>query len=285
MKFDRTPKLAAAKAALPSFLLIGATKCGTTSMHDWLSRHPQVFMHPWKEMRFFLPEGQWQKGPEWYARQFEARGSASAWGEASNAYMRGVEHEGIPRRVAQLLPEARFIYLVREPMARMRSHYRHRLVTGREWRSFAEAVQADPAYVDTGLYGTELARWQAHIDPSRILVVPFEALALAPRPWLDRVTTHIGVSPAPDLEFQAHNVSNRRRPLPRPLRRLGALPALRPVLKQLGKTLPAQRSGRTPAVSHFVLPPQIAQDVATRFAADRSVLEQLVGPHITGAWS
>lgn len=284
MMIDRSRKDAGLKAALPTFLLIGATKCGTTSMHDWLSRHPDVFMHPWKEMRFFLSAGRWDAGPDWYARQFADRGTARAWGEASNAYMRGAEHANVPQRVAQLLPDARFICIVREPMARMVSHYRHRIVTGREWRSFDDAVLVDPAYVDTGLYGAELARWHAHVDASRILVVPFEGLAADARPWLDRVATHLGVDKATHVAFQARNVSDRRRPLPSPLRRLGAWPAMRPALKRLGKTLPTWGSGMMPTPSDLTLPPRIARDVAARFAADRVLLERLAGPQTTGAW-
>lgn len=280
---ETAPARSRTDAALPGFVIIGAAKCGSTSLHAWLSRHPQAFMHPWKEMRFFCDAHRWHEGPDWYAAQFAGRGAARIWGEASNAYTRGTEHGEVPARLAALLPAARLIYVVRDPMRRLISHYRHRLATGREWRSPAEAIRADPAYVDTGLYGAELARWIPHVAPERILVVQSEALFADPGPQLARICNHLGVDAAPDLPFHARNVSAVRHVLPRPLRRLSAFPSLRGGVKRLSRyRFPFAAGLGDVSVD---LPPELAAQIAGRFAADRLLLERYAGPNITKGWA
>lgn len=81
---------------LPNFLITGATKCGTESLFRFLSDHPEVFMHPRKELRFFTEEHFWGNGLEWYQRQFSASGDARAVGESSNSYTRDPSTGGPP---------------------------------------------------------------------------------------------------------------------------------------------------------------------------------------------
>src|SRR5688500_14395940 len=106
-KLDRTD-------SVPSFLVIGATKCGTESLHAYLSRHPEVFIHP-KELRFFTREFNLERGAAWYRDQFSGAGSARATGEGSNAYTRDPVYGGVAARIQRALPSVRMIYVIRHP--------------------------------------------------------------------------------------------------------------------------------------------------------------------------
>jgi len=272
--------------ASPSFLLIGSTKSGTTSLHDWLSRHPDVFMHPWKEMRFFCEAERWSRGVGWYRGELARRGEAAAWGEASNGYTRRGEHPGVPERVAALCPDIRLVYVVRDPMRRLVSHYRHRLATGIEWRGPEEAVRADPAYVETGLYGWQLAAWRAVFPAERILVLQSEALFADPPSAIDRLAAHLGVTPHPELAFRAENAAADRRAVPAGLRRQSALGPLRGAVKRAFMNLPEPLRARAPlSAAPVTLPPDLRADIALRFAEDRRRLEDLAGAEVTRGWA
>ena len=262
---------------LPDFLVIGATKCGTTSLHDWLSRHEEAFVAPWKEMRFFLPGYRWERGMDWYAAQFAAAGDARACGEFSNGYGRGAEHPGVPARVAAALPGVRLVYVVRDPMRRLASHYRHRRVTGREWRDAAAAIREDPAYVETGRYGAEIERWLPHVPRDRLLVLRAERIFADPAGELARLARHLGLALRPDLPFRAENAARDRRPMPRALARviggLGAWGAGR----RVARGLPAWASGPMRASDlAFDLPRGLRDDLIRVYEADRAVLARHV---------
>src|SRR5437016_1007207 len=108
---------------MPSFIVIGAQKAGTTSLDSYLRTHPQVAMSSVKETNFFVEERAWGKGRRWYEGLFDAAGTATAVGEASPTYSMFPLFAGVPERMARLLPEARLIYLVRDPIERIRSAY------------------------------------------------------------------------------------------------------------------------------------------------------------------
>lgn len=262
---------------LPGFLVIGATKCGTTSLHDWLSRHDEVFVSPWKEMRFFLPGHRWERGMDWYAAQFAQAGDVRACGEFSNGYGRGAEHPGVPARVAAALPDVRLVYVIRDPMRRLASHYRHRIVTGREWRDPAAAIARDPSYVETGRYGAEIERWLPHVRRERLLVLRAERLFADPVLTLDRLARHLGVTPRPDLRLRAENAAADRHPMPRPLARaIGAAGAWE-TGRRIARALPswARGPGRASDVP-FALPRDLRDALARIYDADRAVLRRHV---------
>jgi hypothetical protein len=265
------------RGRLPDFLVIGATKCGTTSLHDWLSRHDGAFVSPWKEMRFFLPGHRWERGLDWYAAQFAAAGAAQSCGEFSNGYGRGAEHPGVPARVAGALPGVRLVYVLRDPMRRLASHWRHRIVTGREWRDPAEAIAADPAYLETGRYGAEIERWLAHHPRDRLLVLRAERLFADPRTELARLARHLGLAERPDLPLRRENAAADRRPLPRPLRRAIGAAGAWGMGRRLARGLPdwALGAGRASEVP-FELPAPLRARLLDVYEADRAVLRRHV---------
>ena len=179
--------------SLPNFLVIGAMRSGTTSLFHYLRAHPQVWMSPLKEVEFFIEEGNWWRGLDWYRRRFGDRSKALAIGEASTAYAKYPEHLGVPERIAACLPDVRLIYLVRDPIERIRSHYEHRVHVGSERSPLQEAVVREPSYVNCSRYGLQLERYLEWFPRERILVTTSEELRTSREKTMQRVYEFLGV--------------------------------------------------------------------------------------------
>lgn len=145
---------------VPTFLLLGAAKCGTTSLAHYLSQHPDVCFSKPKEPIFF--EAEWEQGLDHYWRTYFHgwRGEAAVGeGRTWNLYLPFV----VPR-IREALPEARLVALLRDPVERVHSHWWHRHSRGQEPLGFAAAVEADRARIERGegFEGDEGARrWKA----------------------------------------------------------------------------------------------------------------------------
>lgn len=281
MKHPMTQDEPSAPGRLPDFLMIGATKAGSASLHAHLREHPQVFLHRRKELRFFSADHHWRRGPAWYAEQFAEAGDAPAVGEASDAYSRHPIHPGVPERAASVVPGARLIYLVREPFARLESHYRWRLSTGCEWRPPHEAFLADRSYVAASLYGLQLAQWLRFYPPESLLVLRCEQLFAEPKAQLARVCEHLGVEFDPRRPFRRENPTRERRAVAGPPRRMSRDRAGHPM----------RRSGEMMALSTFglgasaasapcALPDALQDEIAALFEEDRALLRDIAGPEI-----
>ena len=173
------------RATLPSFIIIGAMKAGTTSLADYLRGHPDVYLPRVKELNFFVdqvtdPEDvrvrNWHRGVAWYARQFRDGTDRRMRGEASPNYTKMSTAPGTAARMASVIPEAKLIYLVRDPVERIASHHRHLVAAGRERRPLDEAVATSPRYLDPSMYTKQMAEYRNHFPSDRILVVVAEHL-------------------------------------------------------------------------------------------------------------
>ena len=172
--------------ALPNLVVIGAMKCGTSSLHYYLGLHPEIQMSREKELNFFLEAHNWPLGLEWYrswfAPQYKVRG------ETSPGYTAHPQHAGVPERMHALLPHAKIIYLVRDPADRLISHYLHNLTEGKEARPLAEALR-DPYnhYMQRSRYARQLERYLAFYPMSQILVLKQDDLRAQRQATLARV--------------------------------------------------------------------------------------------------
>ena len=166
-----------AKGNLPNTIVIGAGKCGTTSLHYYLSLHPEIHMSAEKELNFFITERNWHEGIDWYRANFQT--AARILGESSPGYTAYPEHQGVPERMHAIVPDARLIYMVRDPIDRMISHYIHEYSIGREHRPIQETL-ADPEanqHVLTSNYLLQLNQYLKFYSKSRILIIPLEHLS------------------------------------------------------------------------------------------------------------
>jgi hypothetical protein len=187
---------AARSDPLPNFLVIGAMKAGTTSLFRYLEPHPEVFMPRLKELDFFIAEGNWGRGIGWYRHQFRQAGQrAVAIGEASPTYSKYPQFDGVPERIAGAVPAIRLIYVVRDPVERIRSHYSHRVLVGSESNPIEVAVSEDPSYLDCSRYAMQIGRYMDWFDREQLLIVRSEDLRSRRTETLSGVHRFLGVDP------------------------------------------------------------------------------------------
>ena len=233
----RTAARRAAGGALPNLVVVGGLKCGTTSLHHYLNLHPEVEMSRPKELNFFVAELNWPLGPEWYASHFSGR--APVRGESSPHYTNRPRFEGVAERMRSVLADARLVYMVRDPIDRMLSHYLHNVGGGYDDRALADAfADPDSAYVTRSRYFFQLEPYLEAFGAERIeIVAPRGAEARppghdAPRVRLPRRRPRLQLGAVRARVGDRHRQGRRALPAdgpggaaPRPA---GARPQLRP---------------------------------------------------------
>jgi hypothetical protein len=200
--------------SLPTFLVIGAMKSGTTSLHRYLDAHPQVFMSRPKEVNFFNSPQNWRRGVSWYGRHFAGvPEGVVAKGEASTNYSKHPEFPGVPARIATVMPSVKLIYVLRDPVERMISHYRHRVATGRERRSIDGALLHDPIYADASRYFVQIEQYLEYFSLEQLLLLTSERLRNDRITTVQRIWEFLGVDqgfvPA-NLGQEFHGSSGKR---------------------------------------------------------------------------
>jgi hypothetical protein len=178
--------------ALPTFVIIGAQKCGTTALHSYLARHPEISMSRPKELDFFVAEKNWDKGLEWYRHRWNGP-EKPVRGESSPNYTAYPNFKDVPERMAELLPDVKLIFMVRDPIARVRSSYIHAYSNAAEDRPMREAV-LDPAraYVWRSRYHAQLSRFLEHYPMERVLLLEQDELLNDRQATLERVFAFLG---------------------------------------------------------------------------------------------
>jgi hypothetical protein len=179
--------------AAPTFLVIGAMKAGTTSLHRYLAAHPQVFAAPDKELNFFVEEMNWSRGWSWYEAHFSDAGSALAVGESSPSYTSYPWRKGVPERIAAALPDVRLVYLLRHPVDRLQSQYSHRAM--KEERRPPEEAVFDDRYLGKSRYAEQVEQYLEHFDRGQLLLVGSEDLSERRVETMARVYSFVGVNP------------------------------------------------------------------------------------------
>lgn len=219
--------------ALPNLIVIGSQKCGTTSLHYYLSLHPEIFMSRQKELNFFAVEGNWHKGVEWYRSHFD--GQARIYGESSPNYTQYPLWPGVPERMYSVIPEARLIFLVRDPFERLLAHYVHRVAAGTEDRSLGEALAIlEPnRYICRSQYYLQLSQFLEFYSLSNILILQQSELKYKRSQTLQRVFRFLEVNDEFASSFfwlEAHHTRDKRRLTPLG-RRISDLPGLRAIFQ------------------------------------------------------
>jgi hypothetical protein len=208
---------------LPDYLIIGAVRSGTTSLHGWLGQHPFV-VPTTKELRYFNLNH--FRGSDWYRSHFplegererfaSQRGRAFLVGDATATYM---PHHWTPQRAAKLVPEAKIIACLRDPVDRAYSHYQAIRLRGNEpLESFEEAIAQEPdriraderrtlvdpnfrswslhgwAYLKSSCYAAHFERWYEFFPPEQMVLVNFDReLTADARGVLRAVYAHLGL--------------------------------------------------------------------------------------------
>jgi hypothetical protein len=202
-----------AEPALPNLVIIGAAKAATTSLHYYLSLHPQVCMSEPKKTQFFVEPGNWQRGVQWYKSHFDA--AAPVRGEASPPYTAHPFHPGVAERMASIIPDARLIYLVRDPVDRLVAGYIHAVSDGREDRSLGAALaDFDKSILfQTSRYHFQIKQYLPYYPLERILIVEQEFLRRERRATLRQIFNFLEIDPNFEHPgfFKEKNISSSKR--------------------------------------------------------------------------
>lgn len=250
----------------PNLFLVGAMKSGTTYLSGLLGANPDIFMcHP-EEPSYFVPARtlrriwpyMWEQGfwrcEENYLSLFSEARNVRWVAEASTNYTKVPLVQGVPKRIAAFSPEARIIYVMRDPVKRTISHYWHMVRYKTEHRSLAKAVQQESQYLDVSNYAKQLSLYLAQFGEERVYALTFEELTRGPEialrklyDWLEvdssqtpsRVHEPKHVTPAEVEQARglgllqklrgSRSWSTVSRHVPRTFRRLTAQRATRPI--------------------------------------------------------
>jgi Sulfotransferase domain len=212
---------------MPDFLIIGAQKCGTTSLYVYLTQHPQILPATQKELHFF--DLNYAQGIDWYLAQFSAKTDEkiTLTGESSPYY---IFHPCVPQRVHQLFPDTKLIVLLRNPVERTWSHYHHEVRWGFETLDFEAAIdseaerlngeleklRADPnyysfnhqhyTYLSRGIYVDQLQAWMELFPRNQFLILNSEDFYANPAATLTQTLEFLGLSPWDLGSYPPYNI-------------------------------------------------------------------------------
>ena len=275
------------RGALPNLLVIGGLKCGTTSLHHYLNLHPEIAMSRPKELNFFVAELNWELGTGWYRSHFEP--DAPVRGETSPHYTGRPRLDGVAERMRGVLEEPRIVYMVRDPLDRMLSHYLHNVGGGYEERSLAEALgRVDSAYVDRSRYAFQLEPYLDAFGAERIRVVSREELRDRRADTMRDLFEFLGVDPAfqsPEFDREWETGGAKAKGRFRLMDRAVRLPGLRALDRNFDR-LPERLRWRVERLVHDPdageapkpqLPPELREHLIEVLRPDVRSLEELTG--------
>ncbi|HEY7614721.1 MAG TPA: sulfotransferase [Gemmatimonadales bacterium] len=225
---------------LPSALIIGAQRSGTTSLFNYLAQHPDVRQPLGKEIHYF--DLHYARGVRWYRGRFPFRHRMRGGAVTIDASPYYLLHPLAPERAAQLLPGVKLVAILRNPIDRAFSHYQHEVRDGRETLSFPEAIareaerlegeeerlRRDPSYYSynhhrysytrRGRYLEQLTRWTLHYPRERLLVLQSERLFDEPAAVCAELYRFLDLRPHPLERYPAFYQGNYERAMAPDLR-------------------------------------------------------------------
>jgi hypothetical protein len=197
---------------LPNFIIIGAMKCATSTLHDQLAAQSGIFMSTPKEPNFFSDDAQWNKGIEWYGSLFENAKEQDICGESSTHYTKLPDYLKTLERMRRRLPDVKLIYVMRHPLDRLISQYMHEWTERTITLPIEAAVKNYPRLVEYGLYSAQLKPYMDVYGTDKILPVFTERLMTCPEIELQRVCDFLGYEGQVNWEknIQNRNISSDR---------------------------------------------------------------------------
>ncbi len=181
----------------PTFFVIGAAKCGTSSLYHLISQHPEVCFSTPKEPRFFSHDLNYEKGWAWYATCFPCADRLPAVGEGSVHYSMRSLFPDTARRIAQAVPEAKILYIVRHPLDRIVSHYRMYAGGKKNFPPLSVLIKKDhlrPNFIDASRYWYQIQAYREFFPDTQILILFFEDFFKHPEQAVSEVFRFLQVS-------------------------------------------------------------------------------------------
>jgi hypothetical protein len=288
------------RGAMPTFFVVGAAKAGTTSLHSYLDLHPEIGMSAVKEPGYFAGPANGRPYPpgrisrrEDYEALFDS--SFQARGESSPNYACAPIRDGVPERIAAAVPEAKIVYLVRDPVARTISHHAHRVALGEQPPGLAAALGglATPEQTPEtcmSLYAAQLEPYLRRFGEQRVKVLDQADLLSDRRRVLRELFEFVQVDPefdSPEFDREHYRANERRRYPPGYERLVGA--TLAPRLRWVPKgTRRAVRVGAERLLFRRLAPVAVEDELRERlrelYRPDVERLRALTGKRFS-SWS
>ena len=185
---------------LPTFIIIGATNAGTTSLYHYLGAHPDVIPSSIKEPSFFKTDKDFNKGLDWYKSLFEGVGKFAF--EATTNYTKRHLYPGIPERMHSVLPDIKLIYLIRDPIERTITHYVSQYKMRWESRTFSEVIKdPDSHIVLTSKYFYQIQAFLDYYSKDQIMIVDSARLKKDTSSLVSDVFEFLGIPPYQDKDL------------------------------------------------------------------------------------
>ena len=268
--------------ALPDFLIIGAMKCGTSTLQAQLARQPGVFMTTPKEPNYFSDDPVFARGRAWYEGLFAPAAPGDLKGEASTHYTKLPTYPETLDRMRAVLTAPRLVYMIRDPVVRAVSHYIHGWSDGDFGPDATETFRRTPEIVEYGSYGMQIAPYIEVYGAARIHLTSLEQFNADPEAEFQRISAFLGLPEGTGWirDLPAQNVSSSRmRRLP-----LQSLLIDNPVATALRRSLVPKalrnrvRAGRT-LTERPEIPPDLRMRLEARFLEDRAQLARYFPDH------
>ena len=176
----------------PDFVVIGAMKSATTTLHEQLARQPGIFMTCPKEPNFFSDDAIHQRGWSWYSALFRPASAADLRGESSTHYSKLPTYPRTVERIARDLPRLKLIYVMRHPIDRLISQYVHEVTAGRIAVGLGEALRRHPELIDYSRYSMQLQPFLDVYGFADVLPVFFPRVVSRSQDEFERIARFLG---------------------------------------------------------------------------------------------
>jgi hypothetical protein len=177
----------------PNLFVIGSMKSGTSSLCRHLSEHPAIFMSPVKEPEHFSRVENFCHRSDRYLGLFQGASSETYLAEGSTEYTKRPNYDGVAERIHAFNPNARFVYVMRNPFDRVVSHYRHQIRKGLEKESLPAAIKRPSAYLPTSYYAYQLRPYLQLFGRDSIFLDTFESFTASPVSFCARLFEWLGI--------------------------------------------------------------------------------------------
>ncbi len=301
-----------AAGRMPDFLLIGGMKCGSTTLHDYLVEHPQLAEPRYKEPGFFSRPERFELGLAWYHDVFAGAQPGQLAFESSTCYSRHPHFGEVAPRIHEHLPDIKLVYIMRHPVDRLYSHYRHAMLerhkkgTGPIVSLQAALAETDELF-DTGCYLRQIEQFTAHYSRDRFFFLTLDELKTDPDAVLSRLQAFLGIDVKADLSSTLQGASNairaravatsagsakerlRRNPMVRLAKRIIPKQARSAIMASLMRSplVKARMKAKADAFAAQLssLSDAARADLLQRYAQPNADLESFLGTPLPGSWA
>jgi len=193
---------------IPNLFVIGASKCGTTSLYHLLENHDECCMSSIKEPHYFNSN---EKTEEWYLSLFSTCQGSSVIGEASPIYSETIYFPSIPEIIYEFNSSAKIVYIVRHPYERLKSVWKQTLSTGHFYEkkyyhqkmplNFQRAIFEYPPFLEACKYWTHIQNYRKYFSDKNIKIIFFDDFVLSPKNVMQELAYFLGVQSFTDIKL------------------------------------------------------------------------------------